>query len=317
MTAHTIARASVGHPHWGHQKETPSTIIQAMLTTSQEATQAIMKAMSAEELAHSLRARGIKTSKHNDYHWKQTAPGFYEPLHWMARLSSHQATRPSPLSWGFRASINDHDQNHANGAIPLYTLPSLKNYEEKNLSSNRRNRLRRCRKQVQIAQITDAGILRNHGYAILASATKRTGHASLVSEQSYIAEINLLEDELSRQSRFVLGGWIDGKLGGYITGFACDGIAYLDETVIATEAMPSCIGIGLLFEFIQACRRSEDVLILVNGLHSREDSELHSFKQSFGFQVERIPAIIQMNSIARKIIRKRFPDKYYRLTGVE
>src|SRR6476469_5462639 len=94
-----------------------------------------------EEIAESLRESGTHILRHCERYWKETYPGFYEPVHWMARLKADQATCPSPLSWGFRASLEKDSLSAANGGMPIILLPDLESYTLESLPSTRRSHI--------------------------------------------------------------------------------------------------------------------------------------------------------------------------------
>ncbi|MBX9252849.1 hypothetical protein H1Q63_02360 [Desmonostoc muscorum CCALA 125] len=268
--------------------------------------------MTEEECADWYRKRGTHVIRHRDRYWKETVRGFYQPLHWLARLSAQEANSPTLLSWGFQATLSEVDATAANASMPIHWLPNLENYDFQSLTSNRRNHLRKCYKQVNIVQLDKSTLLQQQGYEVFLSALKRTAHRQILSKKDYLAGV---ADYVVPEKQLILAGLNGDELLGYVTGYAVNSIAYIDEVIIATEALPTNIGTGLLFEFAQVCRRSGLIRELVNGLHSREDEKLCVFKEGMGFQVKHIPAKVQMNPIIEQFIQWRYPDKYYRLVG--
>jgi hypothetical protein len=115
--------------------------------------------------------------------------------------------------------------------------------------------------------------------------------------------------------RLLLAGLIDGKLGGYLSGVVVEGTAYMEDRIVATEALKTGINTGLTYNFVQLCRRNHVIERIVSGLHCRENDSLCAFKESMGFSIAYIPAKVQINPIIGRFIHWRYPDKYYRLTG--
>ncbi|MDF5706272.1 MAG: hypothetical protein PUP90_01000 [Nostoc sp. S4] len=268
--------------------------------------------MTEEECADWHRKRGTHVIRHRGRYWKETIRGFYQPLHWLARLSAQEANSPTLLSWGFQATLSEVDATAANASMPIHWLPNLENYSLESVTSNRRNHLRRCYKRVNLVQLDKPALLQQQGYEVFLSALKRTAYRQIPSKKDYLK--GLAEDP-ALCKRLILAGLNGEQLLGYVTGYAVNSIAYIDEVIIATEALSTYIGTGLLFEFAQVCRRSGLIRELVNGLHSREDEKLCVFKQGMGFQVKYIPAKVQMNPIVEQFIEWRYPHKYYRLVG--
>ncbi len=78
---------------------------------------AVLVSMTETEMASWRCAQGAHVVYHRGRYWEEVRPGFYQPLHWLARLSTEQATRPALLCWGFRAALNEDDAAVANGSM--------------------------------------------------------------------------------------------------------------------------------------------------------------------------------------------------------
>jgi hypothetical protein len=113
----------------------------------------------------------------------------------------------------------------------------------------------------------------------------------------------------------ILAGLVDDKLAGYIVTHAIDGTAYVEKAYYLTEFMSTNISTGLLYEFLQVCRRSPGIHEVVHGLHSIERPSLTWYKTSLGFPVVHLPSKIDVNPLVAALLRWRRPDAYYRLTG--
>jgi hypothetical protein len=277
-----------------------------------QATNARLAPFTEERYAAWLREGGVKTREHRGRHWREMPRGFYQPVHWAARLTPEQATSPLFPSWGFRAGLREEDASAATGTIPLHLLSDLQGYSLDTLSGNRRSQVRRCLKRTEITQLQDPGLLQAQGYAVMRSAVLRAGYKAVESEQQYLTGVRR---PWPPGSRFLLAAVVDGKLGGYLVGSAIDDTAYLDEIHVATDALASYAAPGLVFTFVQACQRTPGLRQVVYGLHSREDSSLCSFKEALGFPVRHLPARCRINPLAAALLRWRYPDKYYRLAG--
>lgn len=131
-------------------------------------------------------------------------------------------------------------------------------------------------------------------------------------EAHYLASI---ATDTADQSWLTIAGAIRNKLGDYITGWAVDGTAYMVKGCYATEALPTCIVTGLYYGFIQVCQRSGKIHQIVNGLHLRELPNLYFYKEVMKFPVEFIPTKLAINPVIKQLIRWRYPDNYYRLSG--
>jgi hypothetical protein len=256
--------------------------------------------------------RGAKVLCHRGRYWEMVRPGFYQCIHWLARQSAPEATWPTLFCWGYRTSLRDEDAVAGNGWMPAHLNRNVTDYDLPALDSKRRNQVRSALRQVEVVEVLQPAALAEEGHAALLSAVKRTGFGKTLGREEYLA---LQHEEVRPELRVVLAGRIAGKIGGYITASAVNGTAYVDTVILATEALSTNIGTGLIFELMQICRRSGNIHEVVYGLHSREDTALSKFKEEMGFPVVKIPCRVGMLPGARSFIRQRKPDVHYRLFG--
>ena len=255
---------------------------------------------------------GERVVRHKGRWWYAARPGFYRPVHHLARLSADQATRPARTCWGFHASLRDEDASRANSSYPTHRVTNLAEFDESHLSSNRRYQLRKARRLAELVHVSGPRLLLEQGYDVLRSAVERTGHGRVPSREAYTGEV---ECSLRPGRRFVLAGLVDGRLAGYIEGHAVDGVGYLGELWVATEALRTNVSSALQFEFALVCQRSEGISELVHGVEAKHDEKLTMFKERLGFPVNPVPARISMLPGAGPVIRRLAPSSYYRLTG--
>ncbi|NMO16596.1 hypothetical protein HPC49_08970 [Pyxidicoccus fallax] len=282
-------------------------------TQLQEVADAVLPVITEEELARYRREDGARVIQHAGHYWEEVgAPGFFQPVNLLAPLTPEEATRPTPLSWGYRAALAPQDAGAANGSVPIVRLKDLASYDIGSLSPNRRNKLRKCWRLVRIEQLTSSELLVEQGHELVLEALARTGHRRPPSKEEFVTEVRRY---LEGGYGCMLAGLVDGRLGGFLTGYAVDGVAYGLNAYYATWALPTNISTGLIFEFAQLCRRSGRVRTLVGGLHAPESPQLSQFKDDMGFVVDRIPSRWNMHALARAFIRWRRPHAYYRLTG--
>lgn len=275
-------------------------------------SEAVLRSMTEEELATMRRQQGTKVICHRGHYWTEALPGFYQPIHLMARLSAAEATSPVPLCWGFRAALCEDDAAVANGSLPVHLLSNIKDYDLDSLPQKSRTDLRKCRKRVKIVQLIGPALLQEQGYEVLCSSLQRTKHKKPPARKDYLAD---LTDYTTNKYRLVLAGLIGDKLGGFIDGWAVNGTAYMISGYYATEALPTSMVTGLNFEFVQICRRFGKIHEVVDGLHLREIPALDFSKKKIGFPIKFIPAKVRMNPIMANFIRWQRPHAYYRLTG--
>jgi hypothetical protein len=278
-----------------------------------DCSEAALTLLTEKELAERRRAEGVRVIEHAGRYWEQIgAPGFFQPVHLLARLTPEEATRPTPFSWGYRAALTPETAAAANGMLPIVRIADLARYDFDSLSSNRRNKLRKCQRLVQIVQLTGPALLLEQGYEVVVDALSRTRHKPIPSPEKFVTTVKRY---FQGGHWCILAGLIDGRLGGFIDGYVVDGIAYGLNAYYATWALPANISTGLVFEFAQILRRLKCVHTMVAGLYAPEVPQLSKFKDDMGIIVEQIPTRWDMNVLARHFIRWRRPHAYYRLTG--
>ena len=279
-----------------------------------DATEARVRVLSEAEVAEWLKERGEKVYEHEGRHWRRVAPGFLEPAHPLARMTIAQATRPTRLSWGYRATLQDSDASHANGVIVPYLIRDLDAYDETRLTKRKREALRQCLRQTRIVRLTDTAILREQGYGVYLSYAERLEVEHPLDAEAYRTMVDGWSGD---DRRLVLAGLDGDQLLGYMDSFAADGTLYLGNLHVSAASFPTNITTGLYYQSLQAYRRSGLVREAVGGLHRPENPSLTSFKLSLGFEVTSVPSIHHMFGPVKAVFRRVRPLTYYRLTGVE
>jgi len=267
--------------------------------------------LSEQQFADWRREQGRHIVCHRGRYWEEIRRGFYSPVHWLAHLSAAEATRPAWLCWGFRAVLSD--AAAANGTLPIHVLSDVRQFDIGALGGKPRGQFRKCRKLVAIGRPRDPSLLYAQGHAVVESACRRTGHAVPPSLGQYRAG---LERYVADRRRFILVGMVDDKLAGYLVGYAVETIAYIDVVYVHSDLRSTAVGTGLYLDFIESCRNSSLIRSVVAGLHSIEDANLCRFKEGMGFPVCQVPSLVWMAAPCEWLLRRRYPQKLYRLTGI-
>jgi hypothetical protein len=98
----------------------------AMPSQAREASAAVLSSGDENALALSLTNAGRSVIVHRGRHWIEAPRGFYQPIHWLARLRPDEASMPRRLTWCYRATVGDEDGGtHANGALPVHLLAGV------------------------------------------------------------------------------------------------------------------------------------------------------------------------------------------------
>jgi hypothetical protein len=269
--------------------------------------------MTEAEAAAWWGARGLKVVLHRGRFWKRTQPGFYEPVHWMARLSADEASAPSRLHWGFRATLDPAHGSSANASFALHLLSDVEGYTLDRFRSNRRYQIRKAQRGARYHVLNEVRLLHEQGYAVYRSSRQRIG-SSVLSEADYHRRLDdLLLGPGLRHT--VVVGLVHGRLAAYLAAYAVAGTAYLESIHLATEFMNTGVGNGLIYEFVQSCRASGVIRQVVYGPHVPGAEALTVFKVSMGFPICRIPSRIWLAPFMRAVVRWRDEHAYYMITG--
>jgi hypothetical protein len=276
-------------------------------------SQAILRPMTLLECARHRLQQGKHLIHFYDCYWEETLPGFYQPMHLMMPLPVQTTKNFRPLwSWGQRAVLCESDQQFANAAMTIHLLSDLPNFGLQSLPSNRRSQIRKCQKSVEFVHVTSAELLCEQGYEVYAMTVARGQFETPRSRSAYQQHCQILMDD---PNRIVLAGLMDGRLVGYCYGCAVEDTAYFEYIFMADEALTTGISSGLRFEFIQACQRSGQITQIWDGWHQPDVPSLASYKADMGFAVTAIPCYVHVSPIVSRLLRWKYPYKYYRLTG--
>ena len=151
--------------------------------------------------------------------------------------------------------------------------------------------------------------MKEQGYNVYCSQINRIKYQKPVSIDTYKKHLDTLNNHLW------IVGIINGKVAGYISGYAVNKTAHIDQLFTSTEDLKTNIVTGLYFYFVQVCRRSEVINEVNSGLHFPEVPSLCNFKQRLGFNLKYIPAKVRINPILKYVLKIIKPNAFYRLTG--
>ncbi|MBN2411466.1 hypothetical protein JXQ31_07220 [candidate division KSB1 bacterium] len=266
------------------------------------------------EFAEWKRSLGQKIIYKNGIYWEELRAGFFQPIHLLMRLNKSQIKTPAPLYWGIRSGLNEEEKNDANGSILYHTFPDFKTFGFHSFSKNRRKNIRKCFNTAEIIEVRDGQLLKDQGYDVVYSSLSRTRHRKIPQRDAYLKGCTAYINN-GDNSRMVLAGLVNGKLGGYLEICSVEGIVYVQTLFMATDAMKYCISAGLFYTIYMICQKSESVTEMAIGQPVTDDDNLNVFKKSMGQIVKSIPAWYKIIFPIKPILKLKYPDKYYRLTG--
>lgn len=276
------------------------------------ATRPSLTVLTEAELAALRADDGARVARRDGRYWYEIFPGFYQPIHLLARMKAAEAQRPSRRCWGYRAALRDEDALVANGSVPVHLLTDVEHFTEGVLNRNRRRDLRRSRQEVELRRVREPTLLVEEGYRVFMSAMDRVAYWRPLTEVEYRRRA---ERRAADERRLIIAGLIDGMLGGYLESYAVDGVLYTHELIVATEALRTGISTGLYVETFEIGARAGTVHTVCVGLHTPEHPDLCAYKAGLGFRVVHVPARVAIPAPIRAFIKRRRPAACYRLTG--
>ena len=276
--------------------------------------EALVVVKSEAALAHQLRERGVRTALAKGRHWLHVGGLFWQPVHWLARLSASEVARPHPLCLGFASTVRVEDEGVATGCMPLHLLSGadLEAYDVATLPAKRRNQLRKAWKVVQVVDMRDPTPHLRRLHEVTCSAIERFRGSRLPAfERMASGLVRRVRDDKD----LLVAGFVEGTLAGYFLVSCVEDVAYIDQVMLDTKYLSSDIGTGLTYETVMVLKRHGGLRHVVYGRHSSERPQLSKFKEGMGFKVVAWPVKYWLAPLLRHYLTWRAPYKLYRLTG--
>ncbi len=279
-----------------------------------DASTAAVSPMSEAALASQLTRIGVRTRYSHGRWWRRMKPGFYTPLHWLARMSPEQARRPG-RSWGFVAGLEDRHSSHANAVIPVHALADLATFSLDGLPRFTRRALRRVDDRgIRIVHVTDERILADQGYAVMRHWRAQKGLRQLPQER-FTADV---EGWLGDEAWVVVAAMDGDRLLGYASAWAVEEAAYLHTYAFLEETKRDKLGLSAVLNvaMVTAMKRTGTIRAVSPGIAEPEHRGAMAHKIGQGFPIIEIPARLMLPWPAARYLRATKPNAYYRLTGV-
>jgi len=282
-----------------------------MISGLQPAGEAVVPAVTEEENALWLSARGLRVVETHGRYWR-VDQGRWQPTHFFAHLPAADIRRPGRACWAYRAAVLAGEESEANGAIPMHVVQDLEAYSLEGLRSSKRRQIRASMRRLQFVAIKEPDLLAQQGLRVLESAVERHGYGSIRSKSRYQKE---LEAYFQRDGGLVIGALDGDRLVGYVTVHASGATAYVEDVHLASDALETQVGPGLTFHAAMAAQRSPQISELVHSLVTPERPGLLRFKEQMGFPIVEVPARYWIAPGLEQLLRRLRPNAYYRFTG--
>lgn len=274
--------------------------------------EALLPHLDEAELAAWERARGRRVVELGGRHWAAIAPGFYQPLHVLARFRANEIRRPQPLAWGWRAVLDPADRVLANASLPVHVLPDLQGYSLERLQPRRRQQIRKALREVDVVALDDPSAVIDQGFALAMEAQARNPEVAVAGPAEFGRWV---EAFMAPRRGLVLGCLRHNRLLALCFSYAVDGVNYEHMTYVGEAGLPHNLALCLFHLKVLIAQRTRGVTTIVNGLHARENPNLCEFKTRQGLVIEHVPTRLAIQPLAGLALRRWRPNQYYRLTG--
>jgi hypothetical protein len=283
-----------------------------MADTDADIDEVVLPTLSEADLARWLAAGGVKTVRHLNRYWQEVVPGFFLPVHYLARFRADEITPPRRFCWGMRAVLGDTEAQRANASLPVYVMPDLANYGRHRLSRRRRSMLTRAKRFVTLVVLRSPRLLLEQGAAVLREAKARNPANQPVPEAAFEQWVRA---SLEQPGPMIIGFLAENRLLGLSISFAIDGVGYAHQSFMADTGRHLKLDFLAFHTEVMIAQRTPNIHTMVNGLHTPENQGLCDFKREQGLVVANYPSIAKINLLARMAIGHTRPHQYYRLTG--
>ncbi len=268
--------------------------------------------MNEAHVAEWLASGGMRVVERAGRYWQEVVPGFFQPVHYLARFEADAMHCPRGLCWGRRAALVERDAARANAVLPVHALPDLAGYSLQSLDGKRRNAINKALRRVTPIVLETPDLLLQQGSAVLAEAAARNHHNRPMFKVPFTKWAAAM---FKRPGPVVVALLAAEQLLGFSITFAVDGVAYFHQHFVGNAGRS--LNLDRLCFHLSAliAKATPGVDTLINGLHTPESAGLADFKQSQGLVVREYPSLAVINPLATALIRRFRPNQYYRLTG--
>jgi hypothetical protein len=159
-----------------------------------------------------------------------------------------------------------------------------------------------------------ADLVARQGWAIMREAHSRVGHRISAGERAFEQEVRTC---VETPGGFLISGWGEGQLRGFVMGYALGENGYLTDVCINAEGRDTRVGAGLYWLLLATMAATPGVRRVHFGPYYPENPHLHYFKYSFGIRLHALAAIGNLNPVAARWLRAHRPAAFVRLGGAD
>lgn len=269
--------------------------------------------MTLDDFASFQRLMGIKVRAVDGHYWTQVRPGLYRPLLiWealpngprqlppLAAFGAHQYSVPSGVT--------------SNSFLNWFIYDQVQSYTPADLTKNPRRQLRIGQANFEIRQMCDAAAFAAEAWPVYQSFHHRTHYRTGSHRREHRAFQRWASGLFQIPGLLILGGYHDGTLGGISLSLQLRDTIYYASVFCDDQSLRLSLYDLFWHTLRESAAAKQDVTRLFMGMYVH-NAGLDNFKLLRGAKLVRQPAWLEINPVARLILKSVLPEKYQRLVG--
>lgn len=256
---------------------------------------------------------GIKVRCVNGTYWTEVRPGFYRPLLLWEPLSPGSFDVPLPARLGgFQyALVPGHSGNsHLNWFI--YDQP--RSYTVADLAKNPRRQLRIGLANFVIREVTDSQQFAAEAWPVYQSFHQRTRYRTGSHRREHRVFAAWANGLFQIPGLLILGGYREDRLGGVSLSLRIKDTIYYASVFCDDESLRLSLYDVFWHTLRESAAAATNVKQMFMGMYVYNPG-LDKFKALRGAKLVRQPAQLEINPLARAVVRTAWPSNYRRLIG--
>lgn len=261
--------------------------------------------LSEEELAQGQFVAGDKVHFHRGVWWLQVRSLFCAPCFPYSQVD-HRKSWPYLLRGLAGFTHLSLPYAPSNGMYAAIVHENVPNYSIRDLSTDRRTKLRKALTHLNVRIVEQARELVTGGFEVYSSCHQRIGWGRNKTDRATFEA--WIRRAFQRQGRTILGAYHGNKLVAFMLPYAVGNIAVQSYLASHTEYLKYRPNEAIIHAFLSIARQTAGVEMADFGPVSSKAS-LDSFKQHFG-SIRHFPSYTWINPILRVTMRKWLRRRY-------
>ncbi len=243
------------------------------------------------EYAQQLLEQGYSVHFHDDVWWVTVVPGFCRPV-WRSRCFPVNGARPK-FSKSFLGFSHSTDPEYANSRpyqVIQRDIASNEKFSIDSLSSNRRSKVRRGLKRVDVQLTNDIAASLPQMMDVVIDARQRTGAGKPAEFYSKHGQRwqNSIENVAKQKDNFFILALLDNRVVAYFHCIVVEQTMSITAAKSHSDFLSEYPNDALVFTAMDYAYNHWNCQSIIYGDFSPDDSQLNQFKFGYGFQCHEI-----------------------------